>query len=305
MGHSHDGHSHGHDHSHGANKTALMWSFILIFGFMIVEVVGGIITNSLALLSDAGHMLSDAAALGLSLVAFKVGERSATKAKTYGYKRFEILAAFLNGVTLIVISLYIFWEAYNRFLDPPNVSMGMMIVAFIGLVVNILVAWILMRGDTEENLNLRSAFLHVLGDLLGSIGAIIAGILIYFFNWNIADPIASVLVALLIITSGYRIAKDSFHVLMEGKPEGINVEKVHEDLKGLANVVDVHDLHIWSITNEFPALTCHLVVDKECERDLLLQKAVGLLKSEHEITHSTIQIESQSVLPHEKDDCCN
>lgn len=302
MGHSHD---HGHDHTHGANKTALLWSFILIFGFMIVEVIGGLITNSLALLSDAGHMLSDAAALGLSLVAFKIGERSASKAKTYGYKRFEILAAFLNGVTLIVISLYIFWEAYQRFLDPPNVSMGMMIVAFIGLLVNIVVAWILMRGDTEENLNLRSAFLHVLGDLLGSIGAIIAGVLIYFFNWNIADPIASVLVALLIITSGYRVAKDSFHVLMEGKPKGMDVDQLYASLKELPHVVDVHDLHVWSITSEFPALTCHIVVDHDCERDLLLQKAVGILKTDYHITHSTIQIEGQSVLPHGDDDCCN
>jgi len=164
MGHHH-GHSHGHNHSHGhtGNKKALFFSFLLIASFMIVEVVGGILTNSLALLSDAGHMLSDAAALGLSLFAIKLGERKASASKTYGYKRFEIIAAALNGLTLIVISVYIFYEAYQRFWNPPEVlSGGMLIISSIGLLVNIVAAWILMRGDKEENLNVRSAFLHVI-----------------------------------------------------------------------------------------------------------------------------------------------
>lgn len=296
---------HSHDHDHSSNKTALFWSFLLIFVFMIVEVIGGLMTNSLALLSDAGHMLSDAAALGLSLVAFIIGEKKANQYKTYGYKRLEILAAFINGITLIVISLYIFWEAYHRFMDPPQVSTGMMIVASIGLFINIFVAWILMRGNTEDNLNLRSALLHVLGDLLGSVGAIIAGLLIYFYNWNIADPIASVLVALLILSTGFRVTKDSFHVLMEGKPKEVEIEKLHDELVKLPNVIEVHDLHVWSITNEFPAMSCHMVVDKDADRDQLLKLAVGMIKSKFQISHSTIQMEGEAISPHEEEDCCN
>ena len=298
-------HDHDHSHGHNANKKALLFSFILIAVFMIVEVIGGLLTNSLALLSDAGHMLSDAAALGLSLFAFKFGERAASSTKTYGYKRFEILAAFINGITLLVISIYIFWEAYNRFLEPPSVDGSMMVIAIIGLVVNILVAWILMRGDTEGNLNLRSALLHVFGDLLGSVGAIIAGILILLFNWNIADPIASVIVAVLILISGWRVTKDSFHVLMEGIPEQINITEVEDKLKSIAGVVSVHDLHIWAITSDFPALSCHLIVNPEHDRDDILQTASKLLLDNFKLKHTTIQIEGKGSKIQDHEDCCN
>ncbi|WP_164669194.1 cation diffusion facilitator family transporter [Virgibacillus doumboii] len=296
---------HNHDHHHTDNTKVLFWSFIAIASFMVVEVIGGIVTNSLALLSDAGHMLSDAAALGLSLLAFKIGEKNVTRNKTYGYKRFEIIAAFINGITLIVISLYIGYEAFHRFVDPPNVSAGMMIIASIGLVINLVVAWILMRGDSEENLNVRSALLHVFGDLLGSIGAIVAGILIYFFSWYIADPIASVLVAILILISGIRITKDSVHVLMEGKPENINMDEVKEALSGLDGVNDVHDLHIWSITSGFPSLSCHLVVDDTIKRDTVLTKANDMIEEQFQISHSTIQIEGQNTASHNDCDFCN
>ena len=163
-----------HSHTHGANKKTLMISFIIITGYMIIEAIGGILTNSLALLADAGHMLSDSISLGVGLLAFILGEKAADYSKTYGYKRFEILAAVFNGVTLVLIAIYIFYEAYQRFTDPPEVaSTGMLIIATIGLLVNILVAWLLMRGgDTKENLNIRAAFLHVIGDLLGSVGAL-------------------------------------------------------------------------------------------------------------------------------------
>ncbi|WP_044337849.1 cation diffusion facilitator family transporter [Rossellomorea aquimaris] len=287
----------GHDHSHGhkQNKKALLISFLFIFTFMIVEVIGGIITNSLALLSDAGHMLSDAAALGLSLAAFYIGEKASDKGKTYGYKRFEILAAFINGITLILVSLYIFWEAYHRFLDTPMVSPGMMVIAVIGLVVNIIVAWILMRGDTEHNLNVRSAFLHVLGDLLGSVGAIAAGLLIYFFNWNLADPIASVMVAILIVVSGWRVTKDSIHILMEGSPKGIDTEDVKNSLAVIPGVIEVHDLHVWCITSEFTALSCHVVVENEVNRDTMLLRLSSFLEEVYGIHHSTIQVEGKSV----------
>ncbi len=295
------GHHHGHDHghSHTQNKKALFISFLFIFTFMIVEVVGGFITNSLALLSDAGHMLSDAAALGLSLAAFYIGEKATDKGKTYGYKRFEIVAAFINGLTLILVSLYIFWEAYHRFIDTPDVSSSMMVIAVIGLIVNIVVAWILMRGD-KDNLNVRAAFLHVLGDMLGSVGAIIAGLLIYFFDWNIADPIASVIVAILIIISGWRVTKDSIHILMEGSPKNIDLSEVKKKLVGFDGVAEVHDLHIWCITSEFPALSCHVVVENDVDRDEILMQLSSLLEEEFDLHHCTFQIEGKSVInsPH-------
>src|SRR5699024_9429977 len=185
---------------HGANKKALMISFIIITVYMIIEAFGGFLTNSLALLSDAGHMLSDSVSLGVGLLAFTLGEKGADYSKTYGYKRFEILAAVFNGVTLVLISLFIFYEAVQRFMDPPEVaSGGMLLVAVIGLLVNLLVAWILMRGDTEHNLNLKAAFLHVMGDMLGSVGAIIAAVSIMLFGWGFMDPLASVIVAVLIL----------------------------------------------------------------------------------------------------------
>ncbi|WP_147535978.1 cation diffusion facilitator family transporter [Bacillus marasmi] len=292
MGHHHHGHSHGH--SHTGNKKALFSSFLLITAFMVVEVIGGFLTNSLALLSDAGHMLSDSVALGLSFFAIKLGERKATENKTYGYKRFEIIAAALNGLTLIGISLYIFIEAYHRFFNPPVInSMGMLTISVIGLLVNIIAAWILMKGDKEENLNVRSAFLHVIGDMLGSVGAILAALFIYFFGWGIADPIASVIVAVLVLISGWRVTKDSLHILMEGAPIRIEVEKVKKTLMGIQNVKGVHDLHIWSITSGMPMLTCHIAIEGEGMHDKVLHQAQSILHDDFGIEHSTIQVEQQ------------
>ena len=303
------GHHHGcgdHSHAHHANQKALLISFFLILSFLVVEIIGGILTNSLALISDAGHMLSDAAALGLSLLALKMGEKQASEMKTYGYKRFEILAALLNGVTLLLISVYIFYEAYHRFFDPPKVmSFGMLTVAGIGLIVNVLAAWILMKGDRSENLNLRSAFLHVLGDLLGSAGAIVAGLLILLFDWNIADPIVSVLVSVLVLISGWRVTKESVHILMEGRPVHIDLQEVKNKLLSLSGVTSVHDLHIWSITSGFPALSCHLVVDSRIDRDHVLHEAKAMLQKHFGIQHSTIQIEGEQMKKCTETDICN
>jgi cobalt-zinc-cadmium efflux system protein len=295
MGHNHShGHGHGHSHSHTNNKKALFWAFLLIATFMVVEVIGGVITNSLALLSDAGHMLSDAAALGLSLFAMKLGERKATQSKTYGFKRFEIIAAALNGLTLIIISIYIFVEAYHRFTDPPEVqSMGMLTISVIGLIVNIIAAWILMSGDKDENLNVRSAFLHVLGDMLGSVGAITAALLIYFFGWGLADPIASIAVAILIIISGWRVTKESFHVLMEGTPEQIELNEVKDEIMKIPEVKDVHDVHVWSITSGVLMFTGHIAVEGGGAHDRVLHKAQKLLHDRFGIDHSTLQVEGE------------
>ncbi|HLR71963.1 MAG TPA: cation diffusion facilitator family transporter [Pseudogracilibacillus sp.] len=294
------GHDHGHDHTHGANKKVLLISFIIITLYMIVEAIGGFLTNSLALLADAGHMLSDAISLGIALLAFTLGEKAANYSKTYGYKRFEILAAVLNGVTLVLIAIFIFYEAIGRFLNPPEVaSTGMLIIACIGLVVNILVAWIMMRGgDVEENLNMRGAYLHVISDMLGSIGAIIAALLIMFLGWGWADPLASVIVAALVLRSGYYVAKSGLHVLMEGTPENVDIDDVIQTILKTKGIHDVHDLHVWSITSGLNALSCHAIVDEEmsiAESEQLLRNIEHDLEQKN-IHHMTIQLETSAHL---------
>lgn len=279
---------HDHNHAHSANKKVLLISFLIITSYMVVEAVGGYVTNSLALLSDAGHMLSDSISLGIALLAFTLGAKAANHSKTYGYKRFEVLAAVFNGVTLILIALFIFVEAIERFANPPEVATtGMLVVSSIGLVVNIIVAWIMMRGgDTEENLNMRGAYLHVISDMLGSVGAIIAGLLILFFGWGWADPLASVIVAVLVLRSGYYVSKASLHVLMEGTPQNVNVTDIVKIIEQTDGIKGLHDLHIWSITSGLNALSCHVVVDGQmtiAEGEKLLHKI------EHDLLHQNIQ----------------
>lgn len=301
MGHHHD-HSHGghHHHGKGANKRALLISLFIITAFLIVEIIGGFLTNSLALLSDAGHMLSDSSALFLSLIAMFFAARKPSAKKTYGFYRFEILAALINGVMLVVISLVIIWEAYQRFFAPPEVaSLSMMGVAFVGLLANIAAAFVLMRGDYKNNLNIRSAFLHVLGDLLGSVGAILAGLLMWKFNWYIADPIISVVVAVLIMLSAWRVTRDSVDVLMENTPASIDADQVSDALSKIEGVTSVHDLHIWTVTSGFDSLSCHLHVKDGLASYPILQKALHLLEHQFGITHSTIQIEDSSILHQE------
>lgn len=272
MNHSHEHAHHHHHHVHTDNKRVLAFSFIIIASFMVVELIGGFFANSLALLSDGVHMLSDAFSLGLALFAFKYAERHATMNMTFGYKRFEILAALFNGVLLLVISIGIMIEAIRRFAAPPEVlSTEMFIISVIGLVVNIVVAWILLRGgDTEHNINMRGAFLHVLGDLLGSLGAIVAAFLIWAFHFTIADPIASMLVSLLLLKSSYGLIKDSLNILMEGTPKDIDIDQVVETVRAETEIQNVHDCHIWTISNDLNAFSCHAVVSdtlsiKECE----------------------------------------
>ncbi|ERM18606.1 cation diffusion facilitator family transporter [Brevibacillus laterosporus] len=301
MGHHHD-HSHGghYHHGSGANKRALLISLFIITSFLIVEVIGGFLTNSLALLSDAGHMLSDSSALFLSLIAMFFAARKPSAKKTYGFYRFEILAALINGVMLVVISLVIIWEAYQRFFAPPEVaSLSMMGIAFVGLLANIAAAFVLMRGDYKNNLNIRSAFLHVLGDLLGSVGAILAGLLMWKFNWYIADPIISVVVAVLIMLSAWRVTRDSVDVLMESTPASIDADQVSDALSKVEGVTSVHDLHIWTVTSGFDSLSCHLHVKDGLASYPILQKALHLLEHQFGITHSTIQIEDSSILHQE------
>ncbi|MBO8171367.1 MAG: cation transporter [Bacillaceae bacterium] len=274
------------------NRRSLTIAFLITTGFMIAEVIGGIISNSLALLSDALHMLSDSASLALSLFAMWVAQKPPTKHKTFGYYRFEILAAFINGVTLIIISLYIYVEAYHRFMQPPEVgSITMITIAVIGLLANLVSAWVLTRGQTEENLNIRSAFLHVLGDILGSAGAIVAGILILTLDWQVADPIISAVIATLVLISGIRVTRESLHVLMEGTPKDIALESLVRRLKEIPGVVEVHELHIWTITSGFHSLSCHIEILPDKDDQKILKQAKHIVQEEFGIYHTTIQIE--------------
>lgn len=297
-----------HGHSHGGNKKTLLIAFLITTIYMVVEAVGGFLTNSLALIADAGHMLSDSVSLGIGFLAFTIGEKAADQFKTYGYKRFEILAAVFNGVTLVLIAGYIFYEAYHRFADPPNVaSTGMLMIAVVGLLVNLLVAWILMRGgDTKENLNLRAAFLHVLGDLLGSVGAIAAALLIMFFGWAWADPLASVIVAILVLISGWRVTKEAVHVLMEGTPKNVRIDEVTAAIENIPGIINIHDLHIWSITSGENALSGHVVIEKgiSFEESQLILREIEKTMADRKIGHVTVQLETPEH-PHNESIMCH
>lgn len=291
----HENHAH-HEHSHTSNKVVLRNSFLIISAFMLIEVAGGFATNSLALLSDAGHMLSDAAALGLSLFAFKFGERKGNLQKTFGYRRIEILAATINAVTLIVIAVFIVIEAIRRFQNPPEVATaGMLAISTLGLAVNIVVALYMLRGgDVRENVNMRGAYLHVLGDAAGSVGAIAAALAMMCFGWGWADAAASLLVAALIVKSGWGVLKESLNILMEGSPKGVCLDGLVAQIRSVDGVLSVHDLHVWSITSGANALTAHIVVSGE----LSVREAERILREiSHEmeylgITHTTLQLES-------------
>ncbi|HCY8289757.1 TPA: CDF family zinc efflux transporter CzrB [Staphylococcus aureus] len=296
MSHSHHHHDHMHSHVTTNNKKVLFISFLIIGLYMFIEIIGGLLANSLALLSDGIHMFSDTFSLGVALVAFIYAEKNATTTKTFGYKRFEVLAALFNGVTLFVISILIVFEAIKRFFVPSEVqSKEMLIISIIGLIVNIVVAFFMFKGgDTSHNLNMRGAFLHVIGDLLGSVGAITAAILIWAFGWTIADPIASILVSVIILKSAWGITKSSINILMEGTPSDVDIDEVITTIKKDSGIQSVHDCHVWTISNDMNALSCHVVVDhtltmKECE--LLLENI------EHDllhlnIHHMTIQLET-------------
>ena len=289
-------HDHTHDHHHSSNQKVLLWSFLLISAFMVVEAIGGWLTNSLALLSDAGHMLSDALSLGIALLAFRFGAKAANSNKSFGYRRFEILAAAFNGLTLMVVAAWIVFEAVARFVSPlPIQSTGMLVIATLGLIINIVVAIMMFKGgDTHDNLNMRGAFLHVISDLLGSVAAIIAALAVKWHGWTWADPLISVLVALLVLRSGFMVLREAAHVLMEGTPRQIDPAHIRALLLQQAEVVDIHDLHVWSISSGEHALASHVVIQDDVrlsEVQTLLHQWETLLKQQG-ITHVTLQVES-------------
>ena len=272
----------------------LKWALAISLIYFFAELIAGFVTNSLALLSDAGHMLSDLGALALSLFAFRMARRPATLSSTYGYHRVEILAALFNGLALWLIVGIIFAAAYSRFFAPPTVeSYGMMIVAVIGLIVNLAAAAIL-HGDHHHNLNLHGAFLHVVSDAVGSIGAIIAGAIMLTTGWYLADPLISVLIGILILYSSWSLIKDSLTVLMQSVPKGIRLDEVRETIEAVDGVSKVHDLHVWAVTSDIFTLSAHAVVENGGDFHEVLNGIEDTLKERFNIEHTTIQLEIES-----------
>src|SRR5947208_2099926 len=296
-------HEHHHDHGHarGSLKTALG----ITATFLVAEFIGALYTNSLALLADSGHMLTDVAALSLSLFAMRFASRRATSRMTYGFYRVEILAALLNGVFLVLIALYIFYEAYDRLINPQPVKAGwMLVVAVIGLLANLASAWILF-GKHHESLNVRGAFFHVLTDAIGSVGAILASIAILVSGYQIADPSISVLVAVLILWSSWILIRDAVDILLEGTPSHINIVSLREQLGRVAGVESVHDLHVWTLTSGVLAMSCHVVAQNSgLSRTELLTRVNGVARQRFHIDHTTIQIEELN-LEQEVFESCN
>jgi cobalt-zinc-cadmium efflux system protein len=281
----------------GQNRRALQITFALTFLYFIVELVGGILTNSLALLADAAHMLTDVGGLALALFATWIAQKPATPQKTYGYYRVEILAALANAVVLFLISFYILYEAYRRFEEPPAVaSLPMLFIAVIGLAVNLVGIWILRHG-ANESLNIQGAFLEVVSDALGSVGVIIAALIMLATGWYYADPIFSVLIGLFILPRTWKLVTQAANVLLESTPAHINVAAVEKAMLKVTGVEAVHDLHIWAITSGMEALSVHVVLTAGCESQIateILETLTTLLKDEFGIDHTTIQVEHSS-----------
>jgi cobalt-zinc-cadmium efflux system protein len=286
------GHSHDHDHDAG-NIKRVQIALALTGTFMVVEVVGGILSGSLALLADAGHMLTDTMALALAAFAFRVSSRPADAKRSYGYQRVQIIAAFINGLSLLVIVGWILFEAVMRLIEPPDVvGSTMLIVAGAGLAVNVVVFLVLHSGD-QENLNIRGAALHVLGDLLGSVAAILAALVILQTGWMPIDPILSVVVAMLILRSAWQLVKRSGHILLEGAPEWLDVDELQQKIiTAVPQVSEIHHVHVWGLTPQHPMLTMHVVLSEMAgDTTPVVRQVKAALKSEFAIEHSTIEVE--------------
>ena len=291
-GHSHGHeHGHGHDHHHEIGKARLKFVLGITALFMVIEFAGGLLANSLALIADSAHMLTDVGALGLSLFVLWFSRRPATDEKTYGYLRLEILAALLNGAVLIVISGGIFWQAWQRLRAPVEIEGPLMLgVAAAGLLVNIIAA-ILLHGSAEHNLNVRGAYLHVLGDLLGSIGAIAAAVIILTTGWMPADAITSGIVGLLILTSSWKLVREAVDVLLEAVPKHIDMALLRRTISDIPGVDEVHDLHVWSLTSGFLAMSGHVIVRTPELNNTVLREIHQRMHDHFGITHVTVQIE--------------
>lgn len=298
-GHSHAGHSHsGHSHGAGSSVGRLRIALIITAVILVAEAVGGYLANSLALLADAGHMLTDVAALALSLFVAWFSQRPETDKRTYGYLRLEILAAFLNGATLLLISVWIIWEAVNRLRTPEPVQSGLMLgVAVLGLVANAISAWVL-RPSGEDNLNVRGAYLHIVGDLLGFVGTIVAALLIRELGWLVADTIASVVVSALILRGAWTLVRDSTDILMESTPSHISAASVRDQLIAIPGIESVHDLHVWTVTSNVIAMSVHAIVREPERQQHVLEHVLDAMRL-FGIQHVTVQLERKEMYERE------
>ncbi len=297
--HAHDHAGHGHRHGPGGHhppvtadsERRVIWVMLLTGGFMLAEVAGGLVSGSLALLADAGHMLTDVASLSLAWTAFRLARRPADTRRSYGWYRVEVLAAFVNGLTLFAVAGWIVVEAVERFRDPVAVmGQPMLVIAVLGLLVNTLGLWILHRGG-GENLNVRGAALHVLGDMLGSVGAIAAALIILWTGWTPIDPILSVVVALLVLRSAWAIVKDAGHILLEGTPDGLDAARIKAAAKAVPGVLDIHHVHAWSLTGERSMVTLHAVVEDAANQNEVVAAIGSVLEQRLGVAHATVQVE--------------
>jgi len=292
----------GHGHSHtpaGKNKKRLAIVLALTTAYLIAEVVGGLLTHSLALLADAGHMLTDVAGLGLALMAIQFAERPATPERIYGFYRVEILAALTNGVVLIGISIYILYEAYQRFRNPQEVQSGAMLgVALVGLVINI-VGIYLLRAASEESLNMKGAYFEVMSDMLTSIGVIAAAIIMLTSGWYYADPLISAGIGLFILPRTWLLLRDAVGVLLEGTPTDVNLATLREAIGNVNGVAEIHDLHVWSLTSGVNAMSVHTVLADHGLHDEVLAAVQKKVTSEFKIAHATVQVECKGCAAYE------
>lgn len=277
------------------HSKRLKWALGLTATYMVAEVVGGLITGSLALLADAAHMFTDVAGLALALVAISFAAREPTSRLTYGYLRMEVLAALTNAVVLLMLTVYIIYEAYQRLVAPPEILSGpMLVVAVIGLIVNLISMW-LLAGGSSESLNVKGAYFEVLSDMLGSIGVIVAALLMMWKGWRLADPIIGAGIGIFIVPRTWILLKAVVNILMEGTPPNIDAEDMQRQLLKLPGVKAVHDLHVWTITSGVDAMSCHLVVDDISKSAALLRQARAMAKKNFKIDHITIQVEDQAL----------
>jgi cobalt-zinc-cadmium efflux system protein len=297
----HDHHDH-HDHAHGLSElrrtpySRLVFAFSITAGFMFVEAIVGFVSGSLALVADAGHMLADAAALALAMIAQRIAVQQRTRARTYGHRRAEVLAAFANGVALALTAIWIFGEAAQRFREPRVIDATAMIAtAVIGLVVNLVAAAVLSVGSHGHNVNTRAALAHVLSDALGSVGAIVGGVLVFSLGWYRADPVISAIIGLLILWGGFKLVRDTSHVLMEGSPIEVDIADIEKTIRGVPGVVDFHDLHVWSISEGFDVLTVHIVIARGFHGTDVVQAVAARMREVHQLEHCTIQPEPSRV----------
>jgi cobalt-zinc-cadmium efflux system protein len=283
--------AHDHDHARTASRRALAVALVLTASYTAVEVVGGLAAGSLALLADAVHMLSDNVALALALVAAWLATKPATPERTYGYKRAEVLAALANGVMLVALAIWIFVEAVMRLRDPGDVLGGWMLaIALLGIVVNVAAGIVLSRARSHS-LNVEAAFRHVFADLLGSLGVAVAAVVILATGWVEADPLVSILIGVLVLASTWSILRDSTAILLESTPRGIDAEALGQRLASAPGVVEVHDLHVWTITSGFPALSAHVLVSPGEDCHARRRELELLLRAEFAIEHTTLQVD--------------